>query len=143
MSSPSKYFSIKEFVPPEIYNQFSDKAWQFIDPRVTLLADFIRDYFGKPMTINDWYRGGTLTLRGFRPPTTTVGGTLSQHKFGRAFDFNIVGMTPHEIYDKIMSDKLTFMVKGLTTMENIEYTQTWNHVDVRYTGSLDITIVNP
>ena len=68
MSSPSKYFSIKEFVPPEIYNQFSDKAWQFIDPRVTLLADFIRDYFGKPMTINDWYRGGTLTLRGFRPP---------------------------------------------------------------------------
>lgn len=139
----SKYFIVQEFVPPEIYKQFGDMAWQFIDPRLVTLADYIREYFGKAMTINNWDSGGTLSLRGFRLPDTEVGGRLSQHKFGRAFDFNLTGITPQESYSVILKNKKSFMAKGLTTVENIDFTHTWNHVDVRYTGKTDLFIVNP
>lgn len=139
----TKYYTVQEFVPPDIYKQFGEVAWQFIDPRLVSLANYVREFFGKPVIINNWSTGGTLTLRGFRPPSTTIGGTLSQHKFGRAFDMNVVGVTPQQAYKAILDNPKSFMEKGLTTMENIEFTSTWNHLDIRYTGRSEIVIVNP
>ena len=139
----SKHFILQEFVPPEIYKQFGDHAWQFIDPRLIVLADFVRDFFSKPVTINNWDSGGTLTMRGFRTPDTSVGGTLSQHKFGRAIDININDLTPVQIYSIISESSAKFMKAGLTTMENINFTTSWNHLDIRYTGMDSIKIVTP
>ena len=138
-----KHFIIQEFVPPEIYSQWNDKSLWFLDPVMLQLADFMREFFGKPMTVNNWDSKGTFTLRGFRPPDTLVGGKLSQHKFGRAFDSNINDMTPRDMYNAIIANEKAFIKAGLTTLEHIDSTPTWVHCDVRCTGLDHILIVVP
>lgn len=135
----SQHFNLEEFVPQDIFNQYGEKSIWFIDPRLINLAEFIRTFFNKPMTIN----GNGLNERGFRSPDSSTGAKLSQHKFGRAIDFNIQGLTPQQVYDTILKNKDAFMKAGLTTMEDIKMTPTWTHVDVRQTNKLDILIVQP
>lgn len=139
----SKYFITQELVPPDIYTQYGEKSMWFIDPRLIILADFLREFVGQPMTINNWDSGHTLSLRGFRPPDTTVGGRLSQHKFGRAFDCSFDDILPRTVYNSILSNEKLFMEQGLTTLENIEFTKSWLHCDIRHTGSSSLLIVNP
>lgn len=139
----SKHFKIQEFVPSSIYNIWGERSVYFLDPRMITLADFMRDFFGKPITINNWYAGGNFDLRGFRPPDTLTGGKLSQHKFGRAFDSNVEGLTPQEVYETIIKNEYLFRNAGLTTMEDINFTTGWNHLDIRWTGLNFIQIVKP
>lgn len=139
----SKHFIIQELVPPSIYNVWGDRSIFFLDPRLVSLADFVADFFKAPVLINNWNTGGPLDLRGFRPPDTLTGGKLSQHKFGRAFDCNVKGLTPKEVYDEILVNEKQFMNSGLTTMEDINFTKTWNHFDIRWTGNNFIKIVKP
>lgn len=143
VSKISTYFYLYEFVPKEIYERWGEKSIRFIDRRIVLLADFIRDRFGKPMTINNWHEGGSLNNRGFRLPDSSVGAFLSDHKFGRAEDFNIEGITPQEVYKDIMDNQDMYMKAGATIIEDIEFTKTWTHLSVSWTGSDKILIVKP
>ena len=104
------------------------------------------------MTINNWWDANESEqdalpserqYSGFREPSCTIGGTLSQHRFGRAIDIRIAGLTPQEVYTAILAAKEKFMAAGLTTLEDIRDTPTWNHLDIRYTGKSDILIVRP
>lgn len=139
----STYFRIEEFVPKELYSKFGDKSIWFIDRGTVLLADFIRDRFGKSMTINNWHSGGSFNNRGFRMPDAAIGGALSQHKFGKAIDFNITGATPQEIYKDIIDNADMYMKAGATTVEDIAFTNGWNHIDRRYTNQSTLLIVKP
>ena len=85
----SKDFSIHEFVPPAIYEHFVDKSIWFIDPKIVQMAQFIRDRFGKPITINNYLTGGSYQHSAFRDSACTIGATNSQHRHGRAIDFRI------------------------------------------------------
>lgn len=143
MSKLSTYFRLEEFVPEEIYAKFGASSIWFVDRSIVLLSDFIRDRFGKFMTINNWHSGGSLNYRGFRPPDCTIGATLSQHKFKSAIDFNIEGVTPQEIYKDIIENQDMYMKAGATTVEDIAFSSTWNHIDIRYTGLDKILIVKP
>ena len=60
-----------------------------------------------------------------------------------AIDIKISGLTPQEIYAHILKNAKTFMDLGLTTLEDIRDTPTWNHLDIRYTGLSEIKIVRP
>jgi hypothetical protein len=137
----SKNFSLSEFVDPVTLSTFGDSAIWFLDPKIIVLAQFIRDYFDKPITINSHKRG--LKYRGFRPPECKVGARMSQHRFGRAIDFSISGLTADEIRDVILKDERTFMDAGLTTLEDGHYAPTWVHADIRTTGLDKIKIVKP
>lgn len=139
----STYFRIEEFVPRELHAKFGDKSIWFIDRGTILLADFIRDRFGKSMTINNWHSGGSFNNRGFRMPDAAIGGTLSQHKFGKAIDFNIAGVTPQEVYKDIIDNADMYMKAGATTVEDIVFTNGWTHIDRRYTNQQTILIVKP
>lgn len=143
MTKISTYFSIEEVVPKELYSKFGDKSIWFIQRETLLLADFIRDRFGKSMTINNWHEGGALNNRGFRMPDCATGGFLSQHKFGKAIDFNIEGLTPQEVYKDIMDHSDMYMKAGATTVEDIAFTNGWTHIDRRWTGLNEILIVKP
>jgi hypothetical protein len=143
MSKISKYFTIQEMVPKEIYLRFGRDSQWFIDPRLMTLLDFIREFIGVPMTVNNWNSGGTLSQRGYRIPDTPTGGRLSQHKFGRAADVSYKGKTVQEVYNLILANEKVFMDAGLTTLENIEFTKSWLHCDIRWTGLNKILIVNP
>ncbi len=128
----SKNFVIQEFVPDDIYRRYGNSSIWFIDKQIVQLAQFIRDWFGKPVIINNWHTGGAYRESGFRSPLTTTGATYSQHKSGRALDIKISGVDPEEIRNDIRSNFKLFNAHGLTTIE--KDTSTWTHVDGRNTG---------
>lgn len=137
------YFKTQEFVSKTIYTQWGEKALWFIDPRIRKLANFTRKFFNKPVTINNWHTGGAFDQRGFREPESTVGAKLSQHRFGRAIDINVSGMTSNQVYDTILANEKVFMDAGLTCLEDKVDTVSWTHLDCRYTGLDKILIVKP
>lgn len=137
----SQHFSIQEFVPPVTFSKWGNRSIWFIDPRIITLADAIRSHFGLSMTINNWHRGGVFSQRGYRPPTTTVGGKESQHRFGRAIDFNILGLTADAVRAELLRNEKKFMDLGLTTLEHGSDAPTWVHADIRQTGLGHILIV--
>ncbi len=136
----SDHFHLEELVPKAIFEQYGARSKWFIDPQLIVAIEWIRTRYGKAMTINNWSNGGSFQNRGFRTPTTTVGARLSQHKFGRAADFNIDGMTSQEVFTDLVgiSEQLPF-----TTIENVAYTPTWSHIDCRWTGGDSLLIVAP
>ena len=93
----SAHFDIREFVPKPIYDQYGANSIWFIDHRLIEGAEWLRAHFNAPIIINNWHTGGKFQERGFRVPTTTTGARLSQHKFGRAIDFNVQGMTSDQV----------------------------------------------
>ena len=54
----SKNFILQEFVPKGMYEKYGDSCIWFIDNRIIEVAQFFRDRYGKPITINDWHKGG-------------------------------------------------------------------------------------
>lgn len=144
MGNVSKNFSLGEFVPPEIFKRFGMNSKWFINERVINFMQFCRDYFKKPITVNNWsyYKGGEgYTLRGYRPPDTKTGAKYSQHKLGNACDFTVSGMTADEVREEILKNEKKFMEAGLTTLESGKIAKTWIHSDCRNTGLDNILIV--
>lgn len=153
MARISAHFFLEEIVPPEIYNQYGEKGIQFIDQRIINILEYERNHFGRRVFVNNWHIAGATNIRterGFRRPNSLVGGNLSQHKFGRAADRNIEGISAQEHYQYILDHPEEWINRGLTTMENIDSTPSWLHSDVRNTSgyttgfhSSGILIVNP
>lgn len=154
----TKNFEIQEFVPPEIYNKYGEKSSWFISPEIPVIAQELRDslsqkYAGKKVIvkINDWHTGGQYKYSGYRPPNIDdeiKGAFLSQHKLGKAMDIKVfvndVKLSSKEVYDFIMANKTKFISLGLTTMEDVNYTKSWNHLDCRFRPNVtDILIVKP
>ena len=136
----SNNFYIQEFVPPEIYERYGDSSIWFINKKIVLLTQFVRDRHGKPVIANNWHTGGNLKNRGFRMPNCKVGGKLSQHKFANAVDYDIVGMTADEQREDQKKNFDLYSKYGLTTIEeNVR----WNHNDCRNTNSEELFIVYP
>ena len=71
----------------------------------------------------------------------TIGSWLSQHKFGKAFDCTVEGMTADETRQEIRDNEAEFMEAGLTTLETGKFAPTWVHSDVRFTGLDSIFMV--
>ena len=132
----SKNFILQEFVPPDVFAQFGDKAAWFIDPKVVAIAQWLRDHTGKSVTVNNWHTGGQYKESGLRSFLTRTGAAYSQHKFGRAADIKILGMGGAEMRKIVDDNSAALMELGLTTVELD--TPTWLHVDCRYTGLTSI-----
>lgn len=134
----SKNFTIQEFVSKEIYARWGNNSIWFVDERLIKLVQALRDEFGAITINNDHFNQSA-----FREPKSTVGASMSQHRFGRAADLKFVKMSVQEVYDAILKNEQHWMNKGLTTLENINHTPTWLHVDIRMTNMSKIKIVNP
>ena len=133
MAQVSKNFIIQEFVPPVVFNQFGDRAIWVVDPRIIGFCQWLRDYTGKAVTINNWHQGGPRSESCFRLPLSTTGASLSQHKFGRAVDAKVDGLTPDEVRGIIRKNYDLLLVNyGITTIE--KDTPSWAHADCRATG---------
>lgn len=139
----SKYFIIQEFVPPSIFKTFGESSIMFIDPKVIAIAEAYREFFKAPVIVNTWHKKGGFSERGFRIPSSKTGATYSQHKQGRAFDCNVIGVTPQEMFKTIVDNFEHFKQFGLTTLENITSTPTWIHSDCRWHDGDGLLIVDP
>lgn len=144
----STNFDLREFVPPELWMQYGERCVWFVDPRLFLIAEALRDVCRCPIRVNDWHTGGRIKYRGYRPPHLRQSGwaLYSQHYRGAAFDSSARGLTPAEMLARVQNNLSVFLPMGLTTAENPAYTPTWLHLDVRpwAAGKGDqLLIVNP
>jgi hypothetical protein len=121
-----KYFAIWELVPPEIYDDMKDSAFILFDDRLLRAADCIRERFDKPMTVNNWKLGGPYQQRGFR--TTQIGiAKHSPHRYGRAIDFDISGLTADMVRKEILANQ---QHDDMVLISGMEMGTSWIHVDV-------------
>lgn len=126
-----KYFKVYELVDKTVYTKYKDNSVRFLDNRLLITLDVIRDILGVPMVINDWYWGGNNQQRGLRtnicPIVKSKGNALylSNHCFGRAFDAVSAKMTAEEMRIKIArnSHKLPYPIR-------MEQGVSWLHVDL-------------
>ena len=116
-----RYFQWHELVPSAEYKKY----WlELIDDRLLMTLDAIRGHYKRPVTVNNWHSGGEFSLRGLRPMNSTTGAKFSQHKFGRAADFDVAGVSAEQVRNDIR--------KGLFPLVTcIEQDTNWVHIDVR------------
>lgn len=137
-----KYFVVQSFVPKSYYDYFGEHAIRFVDPWLIFACQFIREYFNKPMILNNYHLGGKLQNRALRAPFSKVGGKLSFHKFSEAGDFNIVGMDDFKVYKTMLKDPV-FYDAGIRRLERIEFTPGWIHFDRKETDKKKIITFIP
>ena len=143
-------FYLDEVIPPEIYSARGAKAVSLIDMRIVWGAQALRDfcveegYKDVSFTVNNWINGGDRDESGRRLANTRTGAKWSQHKDGRALDIKPKGITIKQLFEVLQKHKDYFIDRGwITTVEDIEVTKTWLHIDCRYTGLDHIFIFNP
>ena len=129
-----KYFDTQEVVCKHVYDKFGDSAWAFFDPRLLETLLFIREGIGKPIYVNNWQIGGSLSQRGLRCCVCSLVKTkadlkkvyMSSHIFGRGIDFDVKGISPKDVKEWIVSHQ-----DGLPYPIRLELnTPTWTHLDV-------------
>lgn len=124
-----KYFRVQELVSPAVYEDLGDRSILTMDRGILKTIDAIREFYGKPMIINDWSFGGQFRYRGYRDRTWN-GSPYSQHCFGRAVDFDVKGLKASKVRKDIMDNPDHFPY-----VTAIEKGTTWVHIDCRPTAS--------
>jgi hypothetical protein len=120
-------FRIEELVPPDVFQRFGQGAWMLLQPNALIMLDAIRHFYNVSVTVNDWLWGGRFSLRGFRPPTVTIGAAFSQHRFGGAFDLDVEGVPAGQVRQDILTHKDTHF----HLINCLEADVNWVHFDVR------------
>ena len=123
-----RHFDIEELVDPETFRRFGGSSWMFLNPAALSALDDLREFFGVPVTVNNWHKGGPFRYRGFRPRSCTVGGEYSQHRLGNAFDCDIKGVTADEARQRILANKDDVRLMHITCLED---KVNWVHFDCR------------
>lgn len=126
-----KHFKAQELVPKHIFELRGEKSLELIDERVIITLDTLRELLGKPITVNNWLWGGNrnwsgLRTAGFYSSIEAFEKSLSQHKYGRAVDFLVKGMSADEVREFIYKNKEKFPY-----ITFIETEISWVHIDVR------------
>lgn len=146
MSYRPKHFQLHEVVGADVIQALGDRAWSLMDERILRGADWLRAKFG-PCVINGKYGGKVFTESGLRNPLTGTGAPWSQHKFGRALDLKFLNVNVREVYDYILANQPEARANGITTVENINATPTWLHIDCRLLPETypenGVLVVNP
>jgi len=119
-----KYFDVKELVDEEVYNLLGENAIRLFDEDLLIAVDTLRETYGTAIIINNWHLGGNYSQRGFRSKKSKVGSEKSQHRFGRAFDLTIVGVSADTARQHILSNKDKYY--GVNRMED---KVNWLHID--------------
>lgn len=123
-----KYFKIHELVPPDIYKKYGDSAFQFLDPKMLYTIDKIRERYNTSLTINNYMWNGSYSQSGYRPVSSSVGASNSQHRHGRAFDCKLKGISAEQVREDILNDPYHEDFKYITC---IEMKVNWLHIDCR------------
>lgn len=126
-----KYFNINELVGGRTLRKFKERAWKFLDFRALYALLIIREGLGKPITVNS----GRRQQRGLRTIAQQMVKNkvyrnllyLSAHLLGKAFDFDVEGMTAQEVRDWIIKNEHLFPFKI-----RLEDKVSWVHLDVIY-----------
>lgn len=91
-----------------------------VEPNVEAMAqaaEKVRAHLGRPMRVLSWYRCPAYNAK--------VGGAkASQHRLGRALDFAVKDMTPHQVQVKCEELQAQGVIGGLG------YYSGFSHIDI-------------
>lgn len=136
-----KYFKLQELVPNHIYNLRGEKAWELLDQRALLTLQWLREQLGE-CVVNNWHVGGQYSQSGLRThefhqqdgitnmkdAKIKMNDSMSQHKYGRAFDCKFKRYTADQAREWI---KENWHKSGLPWAITLEEDVSWLHFDVR------------
>lgn len=125
----SKYFKLYELLPKELYKN-EEEGWSFIDERLLITIDKIRELLGVPLTCNNWYWGGKRNYSCVRTKNSAEYRYGSYHSLRddrkvMAIDVISTKMTAQEMRDKIKEN-----AKSLPYPIRLEKGCSWLHCDV-------------
>ena len=143
MAIKAKHFKLHELVCDHIYAKYGEQAWQFIDPRLKITIDWIREKLDKPITINNYEWGGSDTQSGVRcnlcnlvKSKTDKGQVyMSAHCTANAADFSVEGMEAEEVRNWLVSQELPYPIR-------LEAGVDWVHLDCNDAGQ-KVYLFNP
>lgn len=134
-----RHFLPQELVPPSIYAALKDRSLLVMDYRILKTIDAIREFFDSPVWINTWvYKKRGRKYSGFRPRLSHVGAKYSQHRYGRACDMLIDGVSAKQAREAILEAQNHFPY--ITVMED---RVDWLHVDCRAITNKGIQLIQP
>jgi len=61
-----EYFDIRELVEKSVFKKYGDNAWFIFDTDTLHTLLILREEIDKPITINNWHKGGQFIQRGYR-----------------------------------------------------------------------------
>jgi len=132
-------FRYEEFFSEDYFKKWKDTFYwliNVIDPKLPHLAQFIRNRYGKAVTINNWqWRSKNdypYDYSGFREEQCTEGSKVSRHRLGKCIDIKVSNMAAQEIQHDVKKNFDDFYKFGLTALE--EDTPTWTHLSVENTS---------
>ena len=131
----SIYFDVREWIDERTWKILGVRSQWLIDPKIVAVFDLLRKKAGAPVTVNNWHFAkpgeSVYNSSGHRAVWDSTGGVLSQHRAGRAGDAKVRGFTPSQVHNLILANAAEFEAAGLTTMESLEFTRSWSHLDCR------------
>jgi hypothetical protein len=138
MTSPTTYFELQELVCPHVYDVYKNRAWMFLDSRIILTLDTIRDRIGKSIFVNNWNWNGEYDERGLRCMRCDLVKAkieagemyMSAHLFGKAVDFDVTGLTSEEVRLWIVA-KANLWPYPIRLEKNVA----WVHLDIFDSGT--------
>lgn len=129
-----RYFELYELLPPEVFTyedmvakeKHLQKGWSYLDDKLLITIDVIREIIGLPLICNTWYQDGNRQYCGYRVRNCLVGASFSQHKEGKAVDLICAKMSAEDMRKKIIAnqDKLPYPIR-------IEDGVSWLHLDCK------------
>ena len=124
-----KHFQAYELVDRETFERMGNSALSLFDPEALQALDDFREFFGVPVTINNWHSGGPFEWRGFRTPekAAELGAPRSAHAKGRAFDCDIEGHGAEYARQIILANRNNPLLLRITRLES---GVNWVHFDV-------------
>ena len=122
-----KHFAIHELVPPHVFSERQDKAWQLLDERLLITLDKLRERYGS-ITVNNYFWGKDREWSGLRTTDSPYYSPFSQHSFGRAADCLFANVATESVRQEIIDhpDDPDFQLIG-----SVELGVSWLHFDVR------------
>ncbi len=125
----TKYFELYELVDRATYEKWGEDAWNLLNPDLLYSLDGLREFFGVPCYINNWYNGhGKDQYKGYRPPDCPIGALRSEHKKGNAADPIIEGIDAETARQKILDNQDHPL---LCKIMRLEANVPWLHIDCK------------
>ena len=129
-----EYFKLEELIDKETFTKYGQTSWQFLDTQTLHCLLTVREGLNKPITVNTWHKGGNFSQRGLRHNKSPMvknktGIYLSAHCLGKAFDFDVKGISPVEVREWIEQYKHLFHCKVRLERNMNGKPINWVHLD--------------
>ncbi len=142
----SDNFYLDEFIHPKIYERFGRTSTRYLNPGIVKAVELVRKGFNEErkmhiphakeigIYINTWGTGGNLInsgVRDFLNPHKK--NSRSRHYYSMCADMHLNGARDErELYNHIIKHSEFYFKKGISTIEDFNFTPAWCHISIEW-----------